>query len=237
MQIVLCLFYFAACCLLGRLCYGNVGYSEHGGVEDVHLLQRPSGVQGESLPKRHHHEGRNGQFALAGRQIRFDNSRDFPRLVDDDGVALHFFGKNEVVRNSVSSDSGSCLLLLVDSESPLGRLRGFGYYYGYLLRVLAESGGKTKVSRVMDASLPPMNVLHRNVLDLGGVSDDGKTALVKFGEANQEANPYSMSFSWQHWDLMTPKLLSVGQDPDVAGSRPARIPVMESSFGSGGARP
>ncbi len=236
MRFALCLFCFVSCCVLNPLCFGDVASAEHGSIGEAHA-ERLSPNQGELPPHKHCHEGRKSYFTLAGRQIRFDNSRDFPKLVDDDGVALYYFGKNEVVRDSVSSDSGTCLLLLVGSESPLGRLRGFGYYYGYLLRVLAESGGKTKVSRVMDASLPPMNVLHRNVLELGGVSDDGKTALVKFGEANQEANPYKMSFSWQDWDLMTPKVLGIGLDPDIAGRYPVHHLDMQSDPSPGGVQP
>ena len=219
MQIVLCSLLFAAYCVFSPLCFGDAATAVHGGVDDAHV-ERPSGNQGEMLPKRHHHGGRNSQFTLAGRQVHFDSSRDFPKLVDQNGLALHYFGRTEVIRDSVTSDSGTCLLLLVDTEISLGQLPGFGYHYNYLLRLLAEPGGKIQVNRVMDASLPPMNVLHRNVLKLGGVSDDGKTALLKFGEANQEANPYSMSFSWQHWDLLVPKLLRVGHDPDVEEEQP-----------------
>ena len=55
-----------------------------------------------------------------------------------------------------------------------------------------------------------MNELHRGVSELGAVSDDGKTALLKYAAANRESAPYTMDRVWQTWDLEARQVLGTG---------------------------
>jgi hypothetical protein len=84
-----------------------------------------------------------------------------------------------------------------------------GFNYDYLLRVSFGAGG-WRVNRILEHALPPMNELHRFISELGAVADDGKTALLKFGAANQESTPYTMDYVWQTWDLETPRRIGTG---------------------------
>lgn len=156
-------------------------------------------------------EERINEFSLAGQKLHIDVTKEQPRLMDDSDDTLYYFGKSEVVRESIASESEACLLLRVMIQRPQAKgAHGVSYDYGYILRIVVESDGKTRVSRVMDSALPPMNMLHRTVSELGAVSDDGKIALLKFGEADREETPYKMTYSWQTWDLDTPKALGTG---------------------------
>lgn len=156
------------------------------------------------------------EFRMGGRTLVIDRTRKHARLMDREGAVLHFFGDLEIVRDFKVSDSGSCLLLLVHVQRPMTVDRsGTGYSYGYLLRIATGPDGRDKVSRHLDTSLPPMNRLHRWVSALVSVSDDGKTAVLRFGEANQEATPYRMSYSLQSWDIETAKALSTLDEGDT----------------------
>ncbi len=55
-----------------------------------------------------------------------------------------------------------------------------------------------------------MNALRRSVSEVGAVSDDGGTALLKLGVASQEKAPYTMDYVWQTWDLNTPEVIGTG---------------------------
>ena len=132
------------------------------------------------------------------------------QLVDGGGSVVFAFPAAHEVRGAVLSEGHRCLLLLVDIERVAEGKPGFRPYdYGYLLRVRSDATG-LKVSRVLERGIPPMNELHRWVSELGAVSDDGSTALLKFGAANRDKAPYTMDYVWQTWDLDTPKVLGTG---------------------------
>lgn len=150
-------------------------------------------------------------WTLEGNQtLRIDASGEPKKLVDASGAVLAEFSTADVVNGSVLSEHHKCLVLLVDVERLSERRPNTRYFdYGYLLRVTSGSAG-WHVTRILDHSLPPMGELHRTVSELGAVSDDGRTALVKFGIANCEQAPYTMLYGWQTWDLETPKVLGTG---------------------------
>jgi hypothetical protein len=146
----------------------------------------------------------------SGKTLRMETSNETKKLVDNSDSVLAPFTAAEQVQGAVLSEGRTCILLLVFVERLSERSadrRGFDY--GYLLRVTSDASG-WHVTRHLDQAAPPMNELHRFVSELGAVSDDGKTALLKFGAANREHTPYTMDYVWQTWDLDAPKLLGTG---------------------------
>lgn len=122
------------------------------------------------------------------------------------------------MRGSIVSKGGSCLLLLVSISRPTkpsSAIRG-AWDHGYLLRITKTSDGRFRAKKVMDRAKPFMSQRHRGVSELGAVSDDGSSALIKFSEADADEAPYRMSYAWQTWDLDTPKKLSDGLTLDNA---------------------
>ena len=147
--------------------------------------------------------------------LRLDASASAPaRLLDPAGAPLHTFAVAERVHGSSVSPAGTCVLLLVMVERP--QFPGSGphaFDYGYLLRVIRDSAGGWRADRVLEVTSPTMSVLHRFVVELGRVTDDGKSAVLKFGEASQEVAPYRMSYAWQTRELDNAKLLGSAVGP------------------------
>lgn len=103
------------------------------------------------------------------------------------------------------SQSGSCLLLRIMAARPSG-----GSDYSRLIRVSRDAHGRWVAHTLFAKDTPPMNELHRWVSDIGAISDSGRMALFKLGEANQEVAPYRMEYSWQTWLLDSRKKVSDG---------------------------
>jgi len=146
----------------------------------------------------------------AGKTLRLDTSTEPKRLLDSSDSVVVEFPVAEDVRGAVVSERHTCLLLLVSIERLSERRpdrRSFDY--GYLVRISSGPGG-WRVTRLLDHAAPPMNELHRTVSELGAVSDDGKTALLKYAEANRQKAPYTMDYVWQTWDLEAPKVIGTG---------------------------
>ena len=145
-----------------------------------------------------------------GKTLRFDTSGETKRLVDDTGATVAELAPADDVRGAVLSEHRQCLLLLVNVERLSERRpdrRSFDY--GYLLRVTSGPAG-WQTTRLLEKGAPPMNQLHRRVSELGAVSDDGKTALLKYATANREIAPYTMDRVWQTWDLEARQVLGTG---------------------------
>ena len=139
-------------------------------------------------------------------------------LTTHDGTKLHEFAERDDVRGSIVSKAGSCLLLLVSISRPTkpgSAIRG-AWDYGYLLRITKTSDGRLTAKKVMDRATPFMTQRQRGVSELGAVSDDGSSALIKFSEADADEAPYRMSYAWQTWELDTPKKLADGLTLDNA---------------------
>ncbi len=145
-----------------------------------------------------------------GKTLRLDKSGDTQKLIDSSGAVVAQFAAGEDVYGAVVSEGHTCLLVLLFVER-LGKRSADrrGFDYGYLLRVTSDSSG-WHTTRLFEHATPPMNELHRFISELGAVSDDGKIALLKFGAANREQTPYTMDYTWQTWELDTPKLLGTG---------------------------
>jgi len=150
-------------------------------------------------------------WTLEGNRIlRLDTSGEAKKLVDASGAVVAEFSAADDVRGAVLSEHQTCLLLLVDVERLSERRsdrRSFDY--GYLLRIAFAPDG-LHVTRLLDYASPPMNELHRGVSELGAISDDGTTALLKYAAANRQHAPYTIDYVWQTWDLQTPKVLGTG---------------------------
>lgn len=144
-------------------------------------------------------EERDREFPVAERRLRVDWTGEVPRLVDDSGAVLCDLGKSEWVKESVSSESGTCLLLKVMFRKPMeGEVPGVSQIYRHVLRIVAEPSGQMSVSRILDSPLPEENGVRRTVSELGAVSDDGRMALLNIRETTQEG---TVTYSWQTWDV------------------------------------
>lgn len=157
------------------------------------------------------------EWMIGGTALRIDTTTETPRLLDATGKVLHSFGASERIKDHATSKAGTCLLLrvMVQRATKSGSKMS-AFDYGYLLRLVSDSSGRIRVSRVLERSSPPMSLLHRWISELGAVADDGTTALLKFGEADREEASYTMTYSWQKWDLSAPKVLSTGLQLDDA---------------------
>jgi hypothetical protein len=111
----------------------------------------------------------------------------------------------EHVQQVVPSSSLSCLLLLVFAERP-----GGGSDYSRLIRISRNQSDQWVAQTLFTKHNPPMNSLHRSIVELGAISESGRMALFKMAEANQEPTPYRMKHSWQTWVLDKSEKVSDG---------------------------
>jgi hypothetical protein len=155
-----------------------------------------------------------------GKTLRVDASAEIRKLVDDSNLIVADLPAGLAIRGAVMSESGTCLLILVSQERPsVNGKDAVGYDYAPLLRITSDNAG-WHVNRVLEHAAPPMNQLHRSVSELRAVSDDGKTVILKLGEANREETPYRMAYSWQTWDLDQSRMLGEALPEPVATPDP-----------------
>jgi hypothetical protein len=134
-------------------------------------------------------------------------------LTDQDGVTklaaprgtILEVPRPEHLEQVVSSRSVTCLLLRI----MLARRTG-GSDYSRLVRVARDADGRWVTHTLFARDAPPMNQLHRWVSEVGAVSDSGRKALLKIGEADQQATPYRMGYRWQTWLLDAPQKAAEG---------------------------
>jgi hypothetical protein len=178
--------------ILGLLCVAHAQEER----KRVRFLPRP--------PLSERLNGKTEWQMSTGDTLKIASADGVTRLLRPRGVIIEI-PEPEAVHQVVASRSVSCLLLCVMSDRPSG-----GSDYSRLVRVSRDAHGAWVAHTLFTQAVPPMNELHRWVSEIGAISDSGRMALLKVGEANQEAAPYRMKYSWQTWLLDTPKKVADG---------------------------
>ena len=111
----------------------------------------------------------------------------------------------EVITQIIRSAKGKTLLLLIDKERTTG-----GLDYSGLGSIAPGPGSNLSLRRVLPAAHSAMSDKQKWVSELGAVSDDGVIALFKMGTQSNRKAPYSVDYTWETWDLRTPRHLKTG---------------------------
>jgi hypothetical protein len=139
-----------------------------------------------------------------GETLKIASAKGAVQLSAPQGTIIEI-PRPEHVAQVVPSRSASFLLLRVMAARPSG-----GSDYSRLVRISRDAHGRWVAHTLFAKDAPPMNELHRGISEIGVISDSGRMALLKVGEADQEATPYRMNYSWQTWLLDQPKKVADG---------------------------
>lgn len=134
----------------------------------------------------------------------FEYIRGKETVIRDQNTPVFTLNYPNVVTGAIASENGKVLLVLVSQVQSSG-----GWNYDHLMTVQEISGGTLQFREWLPAGQEPMRK-HRWIMELGAISDDGHTILVKMGEPDRDKVPYTVGDVWETWDLSTSKLVKTG---------------------------
>lgn len=125
------------------------------------------------------------------------------RFIERDTV-LHELAYPLVVTQIIASENKHALLILVSRSLPSG-----GFKYDHVLTVRELADHSLAFEKRLEAGAGPI-VQGRWIVELGALSDDGETALIKMAEPSNAVAPYDVGKVWETWHLPSNKLLRSG---------------------------
>ena len=107
---------------------------------------------------------------------------------------------------ALSEDRRVMLLLLTrsDTKSP---------FYHAIVRIRLRDSEPPEIRELMPGSSPDFNAKGIWVSELGAVSKDGRTALLRLSRPHRRGGPSDVLYyyyEWQTWDIEAPKKISEG---------------------------
>lgn len=110
----------------------------------------------------------------------------------------------EVITHAITSDNKTSLMFLIR------RYKGRGaYFYDHALVVKETTPLACSIEKAL--SIGSLGMTKRRwIAELGAISDDGETALVKIAKADREQAPYKCTNSWETLDLRSGQTIKVG---------------------------
>lgn len=144
------------------------------------------------------------KWTMSTGTLEFTQDGETCELKDEVGKVIYRWEAPLEVSGVIASEKGTALLVQVMTNK--------GVYHG-LTRFVLE--GKTwRVSQVMLNNHPLIEIRDRWVSELGALSDDGGSAILRVGTADSDKSPerkgYRMFYEWETWDLGETKMIGSG---------------------------
>ena len=138
---------------------------------------------------------------LAGHTLSFPRTKDGTSITDEAGKVIYTTTGGRQVHETLVSASGAWALLGV------WRYEGAGGWYDHLLRLHVTPSGLVFEKLWPDGEelLPGRRWW---MSELGALSDDGKTALLKM--ADTPIGNGTVAYGWQTWELTPAKRIGIG---------------------------
>ena len=129
--------------------------------------------------------------------------REATRLSERNAV-LYEIAYPQVVTQIIASENKHALLILVSRSLPSG-----GFNYDHVICVRQLPNDSFAFEKRLEARSGPIT-RGRWIVELGALSDDGETALIKMAEPSDAVAPYSVGKVWETWHLPDSTLLRSG---------------------------
>lgn len=141
------------------------------------------------------------ELKLAGHTLSFPRTQDGTSITDGTGKVIYTTTDGKRVQEMLVCTNGTWALLAV------WRYEGAGGWYDHLLRLHVTPSGIV-FEKLWSDGEELMPGRRWWISELGALSDDGKTALLKM--ADMPVGNGTVTYGWQTWDLSPAKRLGIG---------------------------